>query len=415
MSKKEMILLFILLCSLTSCQSFIGNQTLISDFPIEQVDQKISEDSVNHNYLIAYCAREVGKERWDLVIDSFPNGSETVLPQLPSIFDPRSYVACPRSALNNEASILTANLDWMDQKPILAYAIGSGYVAEINLNLPGEQAETSHLLFEPAQYERYLNIKSPIWSPNGKKLAFVGQFSPAADAENPERFAPSVYVYEVGTAKPVPYDLQDRLPGIISNLQWSSDSQRITYLNRPPESGVTILDLETGETEKFQPLEDIDQDFSIFGFPPEAGVSWLPGDEIILYLTSLQQDGDEILWYLNLESGISKQILEKNILHLAASPQGRYFSLVTLQFGGSHQLEIYELGKEIKLIHTVNLGRSVTIYETDWSPDGRFLSYAANPNNQFDLYAYDLMSEELVQVTNTIDIDEISMKWGNTQ
>ena len=55
------------------------------------------------------------------------------------------------------------------------------------------------------------------------------------------------------------------------------------------------------------------------------------------------------------------------------------------------------------------------IRDLDWTEDGRFLAFASNPTGNFDLFAWDIEAGEVIQLTETPDLDEIAPRWRPPQ
>jgi len=190
-----------------------------------------------------------------------------------------------------------------------------------------------------------------MWSPDGQRIAFVGNFCDEAQDY-------------VGVVKADGSDLV-KLTDIVDALQvghaWSPDGRSLAF-SAPDEAGVPqiyLADAEGGERVK---LTD--------GRWPKMTPAWSP-DGAFLSLASLEGEGPGATsthWVVPREGGAAT-LLPAGIDHLAWSPQGRRLAFVS---GGELQVLDLEKGGEPKTV--ARMGESEGI-DFHWSPDGRRIAF----------------------------------------
>ncbi|MBI3680365.1 MAG: PD40 domain-containing protein [Acidobacteria bacterium] len=201
--------------------------------------------------------------------------------------------------------------------------------------------------------------RSPDWSPDGRRLAYVSQRTPATRWPTPR-------IILRWTKTGEERELRPKL-NFVEMLRWSPDARSFLAMgsDMKHQHGLFKVDAETGDA---SPVVQSDQPSAMFHAP-----AWSPDGRTIFY--KLRNKGMEPapLLVRDLETGREKQVLP-SVYRFDLSRDGKWlaFSSFDEQFeflgikpaGGG---EVRELYRE---------PRSGRIYSVAWTPDGRYLLFS---------------------------------------
>lgn len=162
------------------------------------------------------------------------------------------------------------------------------------------------------------------------------------------------------------------------HLSWSPNAREAVFMHLPlPDEGrgFQIFRLALDDATAYQNLT---KDSDLSGKYP----NWSPVSDVIAFACS-EGEADEVVWSLCTGS---------------ADEEGITVLLPEVGFGPEQESRSGD-----------RQGYFVT---PSWSPDGNYLAFAANKDGNWEIYAYELASGELLNLTNTTDIDEMQPRWG---
>ncbi len=392
-----------------------GIESATSIFPENLVAQvNLSEGLPLVERQIAYCEFDLSLNR--------PQGEIKITsPFSTSGF----YVDSPIiAAINSDIGCLgptVYGLDWSPNGKQLLYNLGPDVMVKSDVEPNGKPINASVLL-DPPQYTFYGFAHAPTWSPQGNHIAFISKFSEGHPNPGDPIFVPSLFISESDGSDPEFFVQEQTGTGIVSDPVWSHHGTRVAYILSSPANGIGILDVESGEVTQFDSRifpEIPEGTKELHGIRPRNSVAWLPGDKIILFLTNSESEAEDILWSFEVESSNLTKMYQANIKHIALSPDGKTLALITVEESPEkYMIKTLSLTANIQSHNLVNASawenatnKDVVIRDLSWSLDGRYLAFAANPNNNFDLFAWDTQTKELVQLTDTPQLAELSPKW----
>lgn len=298
---------------------------------------------------------------------------------------------------------------WSPNGNFLLLGVGGlNGLVQAEIGAEGNQISEQAFLDLP-RYTYYRGPYTLAWSPNGERLAFIGQSS---------RF-PSVFLASKDGTQVKQLTDSFTLPGVVSEPVWSHNSDKIAYVLPIPANGIGIIDIDRGVVTEYN--QDTVSQLSAgtdrpHGILPKQSIAWLPGDNLLLFLTNSESADKDILWIMEADGSNLEQLYEGPIQQVTLSPDGKMLTMIIAD-GKRSKIQILHLEQNL-YIRTVldsmdwELAKngSVVFRDLNWSPDGSQLVFSANPNGNFDLFLWDYQSEIVTQLTNT-PADETMPLW----
>jgi Tol biopolymer transport system component len=296
-----------------------------------------------------------------------------------------------------------------DGKRLLFGLDGPGNFIDAYISPDGSQQLSQEFLKLP-RYTYYDFPHYPVWSPDGQWVAFI--------AKQTLTF-PDVYVATTAGTDIKRLTTSAGLPGVAGRPVWSHDGSHLAYPLPLPDSGIGIIDIQSGTITEFgaATFAEVPQEITeLHGITPTASIAWLPGDNLILFLTNSKSGDRDILWLMGTNDSHLTRLYEANFQQLALAPSGKQLTIV-INEGDSYAIKSLALDASPQLetlldTSTWGLGENeaTIIKDIEWSPDGTRLIFASNPQGNFDLFVWDSISREVVQVSNE-SADEIMPRW----
>lgn len=229
----------------------------------------------------------------------------------------------------------------------------------------------------------------PIWSPDGKKLAFTGPIGGGTYVRNADGTGP---LREVRSSKGLPV-----------SLHWTSDSKALLR-TRPRSGRIEVIDVETGEVraEESSALLEGNLRRRIHGitvYYTDDGPS-LPDVELEI------DHRERRMWVIG-GGGIKRAEFPHRVLLVTLSPRR---DLVVFALGDGNMYVSRLDGSAM-----VNLGRGC---RWDWSQDGRRLVYlGATQQDHYTVIAAEIFvvnadGSGFTQITDTPDVVEDYPTWS---
>lgn len=230
---------------------------------------------------------------------------------------------------------------------------------------------------------------SPIWSPDGKRMAFLSNrdgnvelYVASADGSNPMRLTNT----KVDESSPT----------------WSPDGRRLAYLspdnkNKPH---IFIVDLSALLPQRLT-----------FGTIAEVDPAWSPNGSWIAYV-GLDEKNDSGGIFIRNPDGVNRITLTRAPDSLPVwSPDSTWIAYVSRQDGNEEvyivAIEGYDrVGTPIRL--TEHDGRD---FAPSWSPESSQIAFLSDRNGNLDIFAVDTNGENLVALTRN-EVDETEVIWG---
>lgn len=311
-------------------------------------------------------------------------------------------------------------LEWSEGGDYLLYNLDNDIIVRARISEIGATEEVAPFL-SPPKYTFYSHAHAPTWSAKSKLVAFISEFQEGPMEIGQLLFAPSVFVAEQNGENPRFFIREDRLPGIATNPSWSNNGSFLAYHLRLPFNGLGIIEIASGDVTYLNsqtvPIIPVGTD-DIIGTLPNNSIAWLPGDNLILFLTRTEAIDEQILWLIESNGANPIELLRNDIKQIELFPDGKFVSLVVSPKNGLYQIWNVYLDNSGIIKAVLELAnwkfaneRNVIVRDLEWSLDGRYLSFSSNPNGNFDLFVFDAEENSIIQLTDTLQIDEISPKW----
>lgn len=428
MKKKIMLFVFLILsaCTATSGlepESFPFDSKAFPAHLIEHVN--LSGEVLLENWQLAYCQisrqgndSDVFRSRWQIAISSLSSESvHYVINPIPQAVT--SDLGCDGYPLGDSTGSVSG-LDWSPNGHRLLFSIASDVIGISKISADGS-TDSSTLFLSPPKYTFYRNAHAPIWSPDGSHVAFISTFREGPLEIGEKLFAPSLFVANLDGTHPRYFVQEDRLPGVTSNPSWSNDGTKIAYVLPVPQNGIGIVDIQSGEITQLdsESVEEfskgtIDTD----GILPPDSIAWLPGDNLILMVTNSEEATHDILWVIEPDGKNPLKLVQGNIQQIQLSPTGLSVAVIVTEGLGEFAIYNISFAEQLEITNILKIddwenlgGKNSFVRDLDWSHDGRYLGFAANPNGDFDLFAWDSQKMRIMPLTNTPEFDEIAPRW----
>jgi Tol biopolymer transport system component len=214
-------------------------------------------------------------------------------------------------------------------------------------------------------------VRYPSFSPDGDRVVFTWT---GTSQDNPD-----LYVQQVGSGSPLRLTTD---PGNDHNPVWSPDGRWIAFLRNQSEAGASELRLiaPLGGTERV--LATIHIRGGILVSPPH--LAWCPDSECLVVTDSPGNEQADALFVISLETGDKRQLTHPKApatgdTHPAISPDGRW--LVFRRMAGTFIGELYRLALNPGVTAGGDSER-LTLAAMDaqhpaWMPDGREILFSA--------------------------------------
>ena len=282
-----------------------------------------------------------------------------------------------------------------------------------HLHPSGESREATVLL-TPPKYVHYLAASMAAWSPDGEKIAFTASKS----ARN--YTLPSLFITSADGKNIRQITNETALSTGGMSLTWSHDSNKLAYILPEPDNGIGIVDLNTDTVTKFNADNisvfpkvepQLDHDLS------EKNIAWLPGDRLILFVTRGNDRQHDLLWVMEPDGTNLQKLYEGDLHGIALSPDGKLLAMVVAEPKGNYTIKTLSLDATPKLetlldtaTWPLSTNEGAVIRDLEWSPDGTRLIFASDASGNYDLFVWDTVLQDVVQVTDT-PVDEAGPRW----
>jgi len=233
----------------------------------------------------------------------------------------------------------------------LTYSLSAGYKADDSVSLTGQLwtidltgRNATRLTTDRASHE------TPVWSPDGSRLAFVSNRSGHA----------GIWIMEGGAGEAIPLNT-----GLGENFgpRWSPDGQRLVFFS--PVEGMTQLFSVKADGTDLRAITT--------GSPGDYDPDWSPDGRKIVFAS--KRDNMPGIWIVNADGTAPIRITDKSDSNPRWSPDG-----VTIAFSRLDGINHYWL-------YTMNTDGSALTFRgglayparSSWSPNGRKLAFASDP------------------------------------
>lgn len=237
-------------------------------------------------------------------------------------------------------------------------------------------------------------ILYPAYSPDGTKIAYV--------VRNGNEF-PGIYAMNAdgtGNRKLVENAFSTAVSG--GSIAWSTDSSRIYY------SKMEIRDNTNLYNDIYYYDLKRDKEFRVTRGLRACNPFPSPDGKTLLFITSKR--GKTRLALAPVPNKPNDQIKEKDVAYLSEeseiryetprfSPDGTMISVGVWQPGGYK--DIWLLDAQGRKVEDVMHDRAID-GDAVWSPDGKMVYFSSDRSGIFNLYAYDLATKSIAQVTNVL-------------
>lgn len=428
MMKKILIITFFLLQACTSfgeLEPISASKSSVS-FPEYLVDEiSISDEISFKDQQIAYCQiskqdNDTGfsRNKWEIAVRVL-NEENIHYVSHPIPEATAADLGCDGYPVSGSSRSI-AGLDWSPDGQQLLFNLTLEVIGIADIADDGSTTSSIPFL-SPPKYTFYQFAHAPTWSPDGTHVAFISRFQEGATEIGEKLFAPSLFVANADGTNPRYFIQEDRLPGVVSNPVWSNDGTKIAYILPVPKNGIGIIDIQSSEVTQLD--SELVAEFptgtnELHGLLPSDSIAWLPGDKLILMLTNSDKSTEDLLWAVEPDGSNPLKLYQGSIQQIEVSPNGRSVAIITETQLGKSSIYTISLTNEAEMENILEVinwkhrnENSLYIRDLNWSSDGRYLAFAANPNGNFDIFAWDIKQTQILSITDTREFDEIAPRW----
>ena len=409
------LLIFVSLSLLVGCSSFLvypQTKPVSEKFPADLVgDISLPIRSDLAQEQIAYCSYsyimpEIGTH-WAVKIRQVGNKID---------IDVNGFSPSPtgnQEGCFGHPKIATASISWSPDGSQILYE--SDFVTTIrNQIAPNGQQISSTTFLDLPKYTHYHFPRFATWSPDGTQIAFISSRS------HPARTFPSLFITSADGRNIRQITNEPTLPGGGRSLAWSHDSTRLAYLLPEPDNGLGIIDATTDTVTKYNPDNVVvfpKQSRELTADLSERNVAWLPGDQLVIFVTKGNSPNHDLLWVMTADGRDLTQLYEGDLRGIALKPDGRWLMMVEVEAQGNYTIKSLSLTATPQLDTLLDSAawplaknEETIIRDLTWSLDGTRLLFAGNPLGNYDLFLWDAVLEEFIQLTDS-PIDEAGARW----
>jgi TolB protein len=225
------------------------------------------------------------------------------------------------------------------------------------------------------------NENMAVWSPDGRRLAFVSYISGGADIfiRNREHAEPRNLTRSYGIDELHP--------------TWSANSQEIAFHS---SGDLYVINAESGDLRMLSSQGFI---YLADWSPDGAGVIYTVMSEDIYEIVIVDVTTRERVILLQ-----NQQVMQSPVW----SPDGSQIALLMFD-PQSLKLQLYLMNADGTSLQRLTDGRG-DILSPRWSPDGRWIAYAEKLTRNYDIYVLEITTGTTRQLT-TQPVDEIPTDW----
>jgi dipeptidyl aminopeptidase/acylaminoacyl peptidase len=138
-----------------------------------------------------------------------------------------------------------------------------------------------------------------------------------------------------------------------------------------------------------------------------GGTTWSPDGKTIAFISNIS--GRNNLWLVPSEGGWPTQltISEQRQAHPAWSPDGKWIAYQS-DYEGDEQWDIFLVSPRTGQVVNVTNTREIAELSPTWSPDGRYLAYMVKPktSSSYEIDVYDMLMREVKHITTATSEDK---------
>lgn len=228
------------------------------------------------------------------------------------------------------------------------------------------------------------NDTSPVWSPNGRQLAFVSQRD-----GNREVYVMDIHGQDAQNITNNPAD--DWTPA------WSPDGGQIAFSsNRTGGWEIYTID---ADGQNLTQLTDGGSNISPV---------WSPDGESLVF--SSKRDGNWEIYTMQTDGTALRRLTVNNVNDLAPvwSPDGK---LIAYETNADGDVEVYVMTTAGGNPRNISQNPYANDHGPVWAPGGQQLLFYSNRDGNWDIYLTDAGGRSTVNITNTADVDEQTPAW----
>jgi dipeptidyl aminopeptidase/acylaminoacyl peptidase len=131
-----------------------------------------------------------------------------------------------------------------------------------------------------------------------------------------------------------------------------------------------------------------------------GGTTWSPDGKTIAFISNMS--GRNNLWLVPAESGwpVQLTISDQRQAHPTWSPDGKWIAYQS-DYDGDEQWDIFLVSPKTGQVVNVTNTREIAELSPTWSPDGRYLAYMVKPktSSSYEIDVYDMLMREVKHIT----------------